>query len=68
MRKAMGLEHARPQGHTIQSIHPHIASLRPKYPKAGARDMVTLLFQERGILVPRYESDFYFYVRAQAHI
>ena len=54
MRKEMGLERARTQKHTVESIHEFVSELRVLHPLAGAREMSSLLFHEHGMSVPRY--------------
>jgi len=53
MRQQMGLERARRQKHTVQSIHEEVQALRAQFPLAGAREMVSLLFHEKEMSVPR---------------
>ncbi|KAF9541946.1 hypothetical protein CPC08DRAFT_650399 [Agrocybe pediades] len=53
IRKRLGLLSARQQKHTIETIHEDMQSLRVSYPKAGAREMVTLLFFQKGKCVSR---------------
>ncbi|KAF9553186.1 hypothetical protein CPC08DRAFT_645938 [Agrocybe pediades] len=62
IRKRMGLEGTRGQKHMLETIHPFISQLRKKYPKAGARDMVAILFQEKGLMVSRDLVVLYFKV------
>jgi hypothetical protein len=50
----MGLRRTRQQGHTIESIHEAMLDLRQIYPNAGAREMISLLFHEKGMSVARY--------------
>lgn len=49
----MGLYRTRKQGHDIESIHGAMLRLRPQYPKAGIREIISLLFHEEGMQVPR---------------
>lgn len=49
----MGLLSSRQQGHTLDTIRDAMVELRKRYPKAGARDMTTTLFFEKGMSVPR---------------
>lgn len=49
----MGLLRVRQQSHTVESIAPHIQELRPMFPKAGVREIISLLFHEAGISVAR---------------
>lgn len=53
MRKKLGLERTRQQGHTLETIYEPMLALRKQYPKAGARDMTSLLFHEKGLSVSR---------------
>ncbi|KAF9562244.1 hypothetical protein CPC08DRAFT_742208 [Agrocybe pediades] len=53
IRKRLGLMSARQQQHTLETIHEDMAVLRVAYPKAGAREMVNLLFFQKGKRVPR---------------
>ena len=53
MRKKMGLERARSQKHDLKTIQIPMAELRTKYPMAGAREMTSLLFHEKGMSVSR---------------
>lgn len=53
MRKSLGLRRTRDQGHTVESIRSVMPGLRAMYPQAGAREMISLLFHEHGMLVPR---------------
>lgn len=53
MREQMGLIRARKQGHDVESIRESMIHLRQQYPKAGAREMVSILFHEENISVPR---------------
>ncbi len=50
----MGLLRTRQQGHSVDSIRETMIELRTRYPLAGARDMVSILFHERGMSVSRY--------------
>ena len=54
--KALGLLGARQQAHTVESIKPVIAELRPMFPKAGVVEMKNILFHERQMKVPRKVS------------
>ncbi|CAK5277789.1 unnamed protein product [Mycena citricolor] len=53
IRERLGFVRTRKQGHTVESIRPHIIKLRVTYPKAGGREMVNLLKFEERILVSR---------------
>lgn len=53
VRKAMGLYRTRQQGHTTETIRESMIDLRRIYPNAGAREMVSLLFHEKGLSVAR---------------
>ncbi len=49
----MGLLSTRQQGHTVETIRDSVVALRKRFPKAGARDMTSLLFHEMGMKVSR---------------
>jgi hypothetical protein len=53
IRKTMGLQRTRKQGHTVETIRDVMADLRATYPTAGAREMVSLLYHERDMSVAR---------------
>ncbi|KAG2335575.1 hypothetical protein BDR05DRAFT_1006666 [Suillus weaverae] len=53
VRKTMGLERTRKQGHTVETIRDAMLALRDTYPNAGAREMVSLLYHEREMSVAR---------------
>jgi hypothetical protein len=53
MRKQMGLERTRSQKHDLETIQLPMIELRKKYPMAGAREMTSLLFHEKGMSVSR---------------
>ncbi|KAK7007129.1 hypothetical protein R3P38DRAFT_3325564 [Favolaschia claudopus] len=53
MRKELGLTRARQQNHTVESIRDAMLRLRLQYPKAGHREMSSLLFHEENMSVPR---------------
>jgi hypothetical protein len=53
MRKQMGLERTRSQKHDLETIQIPMTELRKKYPMAGAREMTSLLFHEKGMSVSR---------------
>ncbi|PPQ67538.1 hypothetical protein CVT26_006839 [Gymnopilus dilepis] len=59
MRKRLGLFSARQQDHSLESIRDHMIELRRDFPKAGAREMTSLLFHRKGMIVSR---------RAHSHI
>ncbi len=41
------------KGHTVETIRDSVVALRKRFPKAGARDMTSLLFHEMGMKVSR---------------
>lgn len=49
----MGLFRTRKQDHDVESIKPAMLRLRAQYPKAGVREMISLLFHEENMLVAR---------------
>lgn len=51
--EGMGLRRTRQQGHSIESIRDAMIDLRQMYPKAGIREVISLLFHERDISVAR---------------
>lgn len=53
IRSDMGLKRARQQGHSVETIHDAMVDLRRIYPHAGSREMISLLFHEREMAVPR---------------
>lgn len=53
MRLQLGLKRTRQQAHTVDSIREVMIELRVLYPAAGAREMVNLLFHEKGMSVSR---------------
>ena len=53
IRKQMGLLGTRQQAHTIESICEPMVKLCQVYPNAGVREMISLLFHERGMSVSR---------------
>ncbi|KAG1798669.1 uncharacterized protein HD556DRAFT_1440373 [Suillus plorans] len=66
IRSDMGLKRARQQGHSVETIRDAMLDLRRIYPNSGSREMISLLFHERGMAVSRrviksyfaiYESD-----------
>lgn len=54
----MGLLSTRQQGHTIETICDAIVELRKQFPKAGARDMTSLLFHRKGMSISKYVFKF----------
>jgi hypothetical protein len=50
----MGVQQTHQQGHTIESICEAMLDLRQFYPNAGAREMISLLFHEKGMSVAMY--------------
>ncbi|KAF8462338.1 hypothetical protein JB92DRAFT_2547437, partial [Gautieria morchelliformis] len=53
MRKGLGLESTRQQAHTLDTAAAALLRVRSRYPKAGARDMITHAFREEHIKVSR---------------
>lgn len=53
LRKRLGLLSVRQQEHTLDTIRDAMVALRKRFPKAGARDMTSILFHEMGMAVPR---------------
>ncbi|CAK5274358.1 unnamed protein product [Mycena citricolor] len=62
IHEKLGYIRARTQGHTVESIVTPISKLRITYPKAGGREMVSLLFHEENIRVARETVMHYFRV------
>ncbi|KAF8169351.1 hypothetical protein BJ912DRAFT_1025640 [Pholiota molesta] len=62
IRQNIGLERARRQKHTLETIREAVQGLRQLFPLAGAREMTTLLFHERDMCVPRDLVVRYFHV------
>ncbi|KAG2339322.1 hypothetical protein BDR05DRAFT_951239 [Suillus weaverae] len=60
IRSDMGLKRARQQGHSVETIHDAMVDLRQIYPHAGSREMISLLFHEREMAVPRSVMKSYF--------
>ncbi|KAK6985245.1 hypothetical protein R3P38DRAFT_3450785 [Favolaschia claudopus] len=60
MRKELGLTRARQQNHTVESIRDAMLRLRLQYPKAGHREISSLLFHEENMSVPRSVITSYF--------
>jgi len=54
VRTDMGLLRTRQQGHTVESIRDAMLELREMYPKAGMREIISLLHHEEGMSVSRY--------------
>jgi len=54
IRIGMGLLRTRQQGHTIESIREPMIDLRQIYPKAGIREVISLLFHEKNMSVSRW--------------
>ncbi|KIJ06201.1 hypothetical protein PAXINDRAFT_92365 [Paxillus involutus ATCC 200175] len=53
IRNSLGLRRTRQQKHTTESIREAMMELRAMYPKAGAREVVSLLFHEKQMCVAR---------------
>jgi hypothetical protein len=53
IREGMGLRRTRQQNHSIETIRDAMTNLRAMYPNAGAREVVSLLFHEWDMSVPR---------------
>ncbi|KAF9532557.1 hypothetical protein CPB83DRAFT_867411 [Crepidotus variabilis] len=49
--KDLGLETTRGQGHTVETIDTAMQATRQRFPKAGTRDVIGILFAEHGISV-----------------
>ncbi|KAG2085347.1 hypothetical protein BD769DRAFT_1718725 [Suillus cothurnatus] len=60
IRSDMGLKRARQQGHSVETIRDAMVDLRRIYPNAGSREMISLLFHEREMAVPRRIMKLYF--------
>ncbi|KAG1778947.1 hypothetical protein EV702DRAFT_1186286 [Suillus placidus] len=60
IRSDMGLKRARQQGHSVETIHDAMVDLQQIYPHAGSREMISLLFHEREMAVPRSVMKSYF--------
>ncbi|KAJ7242659.1 hypothetical protein C8J57DRAFT_1243863 [Mycena rebaudengoi] len=54
MRESLGIIRSTKQDHTVASIQPAMVCLRAQYPNAGAREIVSLLFHEENMGVPRF--------------
>ncbi|KAG1832673.1 hypothetical protein EV424DRAFT_1342207 [Suillus variegatus] len=60
VRTDMGLLRTRQQGHTVESIRDAMLELRKMYPKAGMREIISLLHHEEGMSVSRSVIKSYF--------
>ncbi|KAG2126745.1 hypothetical protein BD769DRAFT_1628415 [Suillus cothurnatus] len=60
VRTDMGLLRTRQQGHTVESIRDAMLELREMYPKAGMREIISLLHHEEGMSVSRSVIKSYF--------
>ncbi|KAG1833588.1 hypothetical protein F4604DRAFT_1886809 [Suillus subluteus] len=60
IRESMGLQRTRQQGHTVESIHDAMIDLCQMYPKAGIREVISLLFHEKNMSVSRTVVSSYF--------
>ncbi|KAF9232881.1 hypothetical protein BU15DRAFT_67056 [Melanogaster broomeanus] len=56
----IGLRRTRQQNHTSETIHEAMVELRSMYPKAGTREMISLLFHEKEMSVSRRVVGEYF--------
>lgn len=54
LRESMGLLRTRKQGHSVEDIRLAMQRLRIQYPKAGMREIKSLLFHEEGMQVARW--------------
>ena len=54
IRRQLGLVRTCQQGHTPETIREAMMELWEKYPRAGARDMISLLFHEMDMCVSRF--------------
>ncbi|CAK5263848.1 unnamed protein product [Mycena citricolor] len=61
IREKLGFIRTRRQGHTVDTIGVFIVKLRPIYPKAGGREMVSLLLHEENVRVSRETVMRYFH-------
>ena len=52
-RTEMGLLRTRKQAHTPESIHDAMIRLRQRFPNAGEKDAISILFHEEKMAVPR---------------
>ncbi|KAJ6475574.1 hypothetical protein C8R45DRAFT_1054726 [Mycena sanguinolenta] len=62
IRGSLGLFHTRKQDHDVHTIRQAMIRLRDQYPKAGAREMISLLFHEENMSVSRNIVTEYFSV------
>ncbi|KAK7461697.1 hypothetical protein VKT23_008124 [Stygiomarasmius scandens] len=62
LMKEAGLLGVRAQGHTAHTIKPYVENLRTMYPKAGLREMKSLLKHELGVAVARDVLWDYFHI------
>lgn len=53
LRESMGLFRTRKQGHSIETIAAAVQRIRAQYPKAGTREMISLLFHKENMSVAR---------------
>ncbi len=53
IRQGMGLLRTQQQGHNVESICDSMVRLRAQYPKAGCREVKSILFHEESISVSR---------------
>ncbi|KAJ7886446.1 hypothetical protein B0H14DRAFT_3856616 [Mycena olivaceomarginata] len=60
LRESIGLFRARKQAHTPETIQPAMIRLRAQYPKAGQREVCSLLFHEENMNVPKSVITAYF--------
>ncbi|KAG1874027.1 hypothetical protein C8R48DRAFT_769413 [Suillus tomentosus] len=60
VRTDMGLLRTHQQGHTMESICDTMLELRGMYPKAGMREIISLLHHEEGMSVSRSVIKSYF--------
>ncbi|KAJ7832141.1 hypothetical protein B0H14DRAFT_2515144 [Mycena olivaceomarginata] len=60
IREALGLFRTRKQDHDVTTIRQAMIRLRDQYPKAGAREIVSLLFHEENMSVSRNVVTEYF--------
>ncbi|KAG1777880.1 hypothetical protein EV702DRAFT_1179146 [Suillus placidus] len=60
IRESMGLQHTCQQGHTVESIRDAMMDIRQMYPKAGIREVISLLFHEKNMSVSRTIVSSYF--------
>ncbi|KAG1774631.1 hypothetical protein EV702DRAFT_1047582 [Suillus placidus] len=60
VRTEMGLLRTRQQGHSVESIRDAMLELHEMYPKAGMREVISLLHHEEGMSVSRSVIKSYF--------